>query len=779
MSIKESSRIAMYIIITGLVQGVGFRPFVSRTAMRTHLSGYVRNIGGSEVEIWIEGEPEKVYEFLVTLYQDKPETVIIESVYIALEDPRGYTEFMIKESSENALTRSNIPPDFAICSKCLAEILDPFNKRYLYPFNSCAWCGPRFSMIYRVPYDRGNTSMSKYKLCNNCLEEYTDPDNIRRYHAQGISCPIDGPKLGLFDKDFNQIDCEDPIVQAAKLINEGHIVALKGLGGYHIAALATDDDVVLELRRRKRRPRKPFAIMGLDTVILRKLVYMDENDEVLLNSPQAPILLLPKRPDTPVSRHVSPDLSHEGVFIAYTALHYLLLRNTNDKFLIMTSGNVTGDPMCIDEYCAKVKLSKIVDYFLVHDREIVNRVDDSVIRKTGDSYVLIRRSRGYAPAWITLRRDLGGEFIAFGGDLSATGAVGFDDKVVLTQYIGDLESPLAQKDLLKYIDFLISNYHIGKYAKPVVVVDMHPRLYSRSLGIQYAESRSLQVVEIQHHYAHVLGAAVDNELEGIIAGVAIDGLGWGLDGTVWGGEILVFNTEKYGFKRTASLNPLPLTSDRDVTYPLRLLFAYYSTRGYEFDEIVKLVNFRNDDQIELKATYTIAKRGKFTPASSTGRLIDLVASILEPRIKRTFEGEPAVWLESVATGGEFMDIDYFKVIVYNGIYRLNYDDVIDWLVENRLKYDKPTLAKSFLYSLGRALGDVFVYSTKGLRIDGVVASGGAIVNEYIYNGLRDRLKEEQLFPSIPKRIPPGDGGLAFGQVIAASLALKQSHSANF
>lgn len=763
--------LALHLVFVGLVQGVGFRPFITRIALKHGLKGYVKNIGGSEVEVWIEGDSESIDNFLASIFYEKPPVAIIDYIYASFEEPRGYELFTIEKSESGVYTRSNIPPDFAVCSDCLRETLDPSNRRYKYPFNSCAWCGPRFSMMYKSPYDRENTAMGKYILCEDCLREYRDPENTRRYHAQGISCPRDGPRLKLLDRDFREIVVDDPIVEAAKLIDEGYIVAVKGIGGYHIASLATNDDVVLELRKRKKRPRKPFAVMGLDVDVLKKLVYMDSSDEELLRSPQAPILLLPKKPDSPVSRYVSPDLSHEGVFIAYTPLHYLLLMNTRDKFLVMTSGNVHGEPMCTSEECARAKLGEIADYFLVHDREIVNRVDDSVLRKTGGSYVFLRRSRGYAPAWITINRDLNGEYIAFGGDLTSAGAVGFEDKVVLTQYIGDLDSLSAQRDLLSSIEFLVENYHIGEKYKPVVVVDIHPRLYSRKIGLKYAESNGLNVVEIQHHYAHVLGAAVDNNLSGLVAGVALDGVGWGLDNTIWGAEILLFNTEEYGFKRLGSIKPLPLTSDRDTYQPIRLAVSYFVKQGFELQEVFKLLglNLEREVLVELEAVYKLVKLGRYTPASSTGRLIDMVAAILNPSITRSYEGEPAIWLEARAYHGEIREIDDFKITSENNLLLLDYREVVEWILNNKERLEVETIARSFLYNYGVALGELVLESIKGLRVDYVVASGGAIVNEYIYRGLRNKLAEHGLNVLIPRRIPPNDGGLAFGQVVAASL----------
>ncbi|MEM4718137.1 MAG: carbamoyltransferase HypF, partial [Desulfurococcaceae archaeon] len=698
---KEINNIAIHLLIRGLVQGVGFRPFISRLALRNGLKGYVKNIGGSEVEIWIEGNEQNIIEFLISLFNDKPPVALLEQVYLSVEDPRGYIDFIIDKSSVDVYARSNIPPDFAICRDCLDEIMDPGNRRYMYVFNSCAWCGPRFSMIYKVPYDRENTSMREYNLCSSCLNEYYDPNNIRRYHAQGISCGVDGPRIHLLDREFNVVETRDPVRDAAKLIDEGYIVALKGIGGYHIASLATNDDVVLKLRERKKRPSKPFAIMGLNTEVLKRLVYMSIEDEEQLTSPQAPILLLPKRPDSEVSKYVSPGLSHEGVFIAYSGLHYVLLNYTRDKFLIMTSGNIHGEPMCIDEQCARSRLSSIVDYFLIHDRDIVNRVDDSVLRKTGNHYVFLRRSRGYAPSWITINMELNGEFIAFGGDLSTAGGVGFEDKIILTQYVGDLDSFNAQRDLLRFLEFLVSNFHVGRSMKPMVIVDAHPRLYSRRLGMDYARNRSLKWIEVQHHYAHVLGAAVDNEISGEITGIAIDGVGWGIDNTIWGCEILLFNTYSYGFKRLASLSQLPLTSDIDIYNPGRLFVAYLTKRGLELGEILRDININDEKElIEYKYVHELVKTGRYIPASSTGRLLDIVSYILNNKIRRTYEGEPAIWLESVAWRGDLIDIDPFTISCNNGLYLLNYDNVIDWLIESRLKHDINTLARSFLYNFG-------------------------------------------------------------------------------
>ncbi|MCD6300508.1 MAG: carbamoyltransferase HypF [Staphylothermus sp.] len=774
-----NKRIALRILIIGLVQGVGFRPFIHRLAYKHNLYGYVKNTGGSEVEVWIEGNNNNVKLFLEDLYKEKPPPAIIEEVIVQEVTPRDYREFKILPSEKKPFMRSNIPPDFAICEECLREILDPRNRRYRYAFNSCAWCGPRFSMMYSVPYDRENTSMRKYVLCEECLNEYNDISNIRRYHAQGISCPRDGPQLSLYNNNWEEVETDNPIETAARLIDEGNIVAIKGIGGYHIAAKATDDDVVLLLRQRKNRPTKPFAIMGLDIDVLKRIVVIDDDAEKLLKSPQSPILLLPKRDDSPVSKYVSPELSHEGVFIAYTGLHYLLLMNTEDKFLIMTSGNLTGEPMCIDEICAREKLSKIADYFLVHDREIVNRVDDSVLRKTGNEWVFLRRSRGYAPLWIRIKKKLLREYIAFGADLNNCGAVGFDDKIVPTQYIGDLDGISAQNDLIKALNYYIKNYKIN-LKNTVVVVDKHPEYHSRRLGESFAKKHGLSIIEVQHHYSHVMGAAADNGLEGDIIGIAIDGVGWGDDNTIWGGEVFLFNTYRFGYSRVGSILQLPVTSDRDTIYPVRLVVGFLVSKGYNLEEILSLLNKKElIDKLplgktEVEAVYKLITNKRFIPASSTGRFLDMVSALLGIAHYRSYEGEPAIRLEAIADYAIKNDLLDMDVKVENGLYVLDYSKTILTLLED--DPEPKTFARSILYSYGYMLGEIVSKVAGGRKISGIIISGGAAVNNYIVSGIRDRLKENELVVYLPKRIPANDGGISFGQIVVADLYIDQYNS---
>ncbi len=770
-------RVALRLIVEGVVQGVGFRPFVHRLAMITGVSGFVRNVGGSEVEIYVEGSEEGVSKFIRGLKELKPPPAVIEGIEIFEEAPRGIDGFRILRSSTERIRRSAIPPDFAVCRHCIKEVLNPSDRRFGYAFNSCAWCGPRFSMMYSTPYDRENTAMRDFPMCSECRAEYEDIGNVRRYHAQGISCPACGPRLWLESREGEVIECGDPIAEAARLIDEGSIVAVRGLGGYHIAALATDDDVVLELRRRKGRPSKPFAVMGLDINTLRRAVIITVEDAEVLTSPQAPILLLPKAEETPISKYVSPGLKFEGVFIAYTPLHYLLLSHVRDGMLVMTSGNPHGRPMCTGINCSRKVLTRYVDYILQHNREIVNRVDDSVLRKTCGEYVMIRRGRGYAPLWIRIGRRLPVEAIALGADIQSAGAVGFEDKAVLTQYVGELGHPETLRDLRNFIEFLTCCYGVNP-GKAWVVVDKHPKYLSRAVGESLArEWGSSGVVSVQHHYAHALATAADQGLLGRrFVAVVMDGTGYGDDGQVWGGEVLAVD-EGLNYVRAGHLRYAPLVGgDASVERPARyLLAALASVAGGEeamraasaCGAIESLPGGLREAELVLKAV----EAGLYVMTSSTGRFLDAASALLKVCMRRTYEGEPAVRLESVAYG-EGLDQSILKAfnIVRKG--KLVIIDPYRALLKTfeRVWVERASsigvAARSVQEGLGRAFGHAAAEVAREFGAEALVLGGGAAVNEYIVKGVKEGLKEYgvRLTPVLPKKIPPGDGGIALGQV---------------
>ncbi|MCD6341078.1 MAG: carbamoyltransferase HypF [Desulfurococcales archaeon] len=772
------------IIVTGIVQGVGFRPAVYRLAVKLNLKGYVRNIGGSEVEIWVEGSEDGIREFINQMLSRMPPPARIESLHVEFSSLRGYKTFKILPSAKGRIYRSMIPPDIAVCDECLAEILNSHDRRYRYPFNSCAWCGPRFSMMYATPYDRENTAMKDFPLCNGCVSEYRDPNNERRFHAQGISCPRCGPKLELRDRSWELVDVKDPLREAAKLINEGNIVAVKGLGGYHIAALATDDDVVIKLRRRKNRPSKPFAVMVLDIDVASKVVELSDSAVKLLLSMERPIVLLPKKKDSPISKYVSPGLNTEGIFLPYTPLHYLLIADIRDRMAIMTSGNARDLPMCIDEYCARNVLLKFVDYVLVHNREIVNRVDDSVVRFTAGEPVLLRRGRGYAPKWIRLNKALSKPAIAFGADIHNVGAVAFDDKVVLTQYIGELSNKDVAEDLLKYINFFVGVYGIP-LKNSVVIVDKHPKYLSRALGMEFAERYGLDLLEVQHHYAHILATLADRKLgEGKYIGLALDGVGYGDDGNIWGCEVLlVGNSLKY--KRLAHMKYVRSTgSDRDVIYPARMLISFLSEfmDAGEMREVFNKLGLMGSlplGEAEFNAVITRLSAGApLVKISSIGRLLDSISVLLGVCHVRTYEGEPAIRLESAASGGKYVfDDELPKKMVTHGesTYELDPTPLLKELVDIMLneKSRRPCtkdLAYSSLKALAKALTAILRSSMKGRRVEPyVLLGGGAVVNDIITRTLKEELLNDDIYVLLPKEVPPNDGGIALGQVTSLLL----------
>lgn len=762
---------AWRLVVVGIVQGVGFRPLVFRVANELGVYGYVRNVGGSEVEIHVEGSEGVLQEFMERLRSSLPPVARIDEIVVRDVDVAGFKEFKILPSTDEAVKYSMIPPDFGICDDCLSEVLNPKDRRHNYVFNSCVWCGPRFSMMYRPPYDRVNTSMNDFPLCGECLSEYSDPSNLRRFHAQGISCPKCGPKVTLYTRDGELVDSENPVELVGKLINEGYIVGVKGLGGYHIASLATDDDVVLKLRLRKNRPQKPFAVMVLNESVGSKLCYLSAEAVKLLKSPERPIVLLPKKDGSPISKYVSPGLDVDGLFLPYTALHYLILENTRDMFAVMTSGNPRDKPMCIDEECAFRYLKGFVDYFLVHNRVIVNRVDDSVLRFTNGKPVIIRRGRGYAPMWIKARFRFRDPVIAFGAELQTAGALAFDDKIVLTQYIGDVDDYDVLNDLDKYLTWFLKVYNID-VSKAYLLVDKHPSYASKLLAEHYLRKYGGKLVEVQHHYTHALATAADLGLEPNeeFVSVVLDGIGYGDDGNVWGGEVFKLSYSRY--ERVGHLENVPLPDPiNSIRYPARMLLSYLKVVLGSDDEVIKLLNklqliktFRYGIEEVYAALQQISNSRIMT--SSTGRFLDSISALLKVCFERTYEGEPAIKLEAVGSKGRFRGELDELVGVDQGRYVIRTSKILNYVLDSLGRVPNEDIAYTVQYGLGSALGEVVLKVAYGSGLNKVVLGGGATVNSIIVKGLEDVLSNHGIKVYLPRRIPPNDGGIAVGQAVS-------------
>lgn len=761
--------------IVGVVQGVGFRPFTYRLAKALGLRGYVVNLGGGEVEIHIEGDERALREFSERVVREAPQGAVIFGIHYEEAEPLGLEEFVIREGERRAHARSVVPPDIAICEDCVTEVLSGTSRFYGYPWHSCVRCGPRFSMMYGLPYERDNTSMGAFKLCEECESEYRDPSNLRRFYAQGISCPRCGPQTRVYTGDGKRLEVDDPVSFAAEAIEDGHIVALKGVGGYHIACLASRDDVVAELRARKKRPSQPFALMARDMAVVEELVVVLPGARELLEAPQRPIVVLPKRGSSRVSELVAPGLSTLGVMLPYTGLHVLLMREVRDGFLIMTSGNPHSEPMCTDLSCVLTKLKGVVDYVVDHDRAIVHRVDDSVVRFTDGEPVFLRRSRGYAPQWIEVPLPLV-EGVAVGADLQGVGAIGFEGRIVLTQYIGDLEVPAHLEDLLRELLWFVKVYGV----KPRLVArDLHPRYHSRRVAEILSSELGGEMVDVQHHHAHAAAVMAECGVESgaRVVAVTVDGVGYGPDGSVWGGEVLVATYRD--FVRAGHLMPFTLPGgDAAVRYPVKPLIALMVLAGYSEEEVLKylkrleILRALPYGEAEASLTYWLAKRGRGPATSSIGRVLDAFAALLGVCTIRTYEGEPAILLEALADRGKHTEYTP-KISVHEGRPVVDLVDVLNWALESLERMRREDIAATVLRALGRGLGLVVVSALRGLRnCEGfVVVGGGAAVNTHIIRGLKDVLGAEDLEVRVPKKAPPGDGGIALGQLAVASSRL--------
>jgi len=761
-----SSKSSLTIRISGIVQGVGFRPFIYRAATKSGVKGYVRNMGGSEVEVRIEGEVGHISNFLKLLFLEKPPPAKLEKVVIEESQFNGFDSFTILPSGKDKKLYSMIPPDIAVCDSCIEEVYDPSDRHYMYAFNSCAWCGPRFSMMRDVPYDRQNTSMYDFPLCNECKREYEDPSNIRRFHAQGISCPKCGPSLWLEDSEGKRIYVEDPILEVARLIDSGAIIALKGLGGYHIACLATDDPVIRKLRERKKRPYKPFALMALDLDTVERYLELNDIGRMVLTSPERPILLLPKRENSRLSDLIAPGLDTIGVMLPYTPLHHMILNETEDKILIMTSGNEHNKPMCTSVECARKRLSKIVDYFLHHNREIVNRVDDSVVRFTAGRLTMLRRGRGYAPAWIRLPSELDRPVIAFGAELQTAGAVAFSDKVILTQFIGDTDELENLEFLERMISFFSNVYQVSP-SEAILVADMHPQYATRVLAERWSENYGSDLVLVQHHHAHIISVMAEAKLppDSKVMGIAVDGLGYGKDGTFWGGEVLLSSYSSY--RRVGSLRAQPMPGgDLATRYPVRMLIGILSTFMSDPEVIETLGKLNLMDKLPRgpkEVEISLLQARKRSPLiSSAGRVLDAISALLGLCYERTYEGEPAMRLEAAASKGRLIDGLEAPIVSKDGIKIVDTSRLVESMLE--ISGEIEDLAYTSTYLLGFSLGKIAVESSSSHDIEFIAVSGGAAVNSILIRGIEDAVGTEGLDIRLNYKVPPGDGGIALGQV---------------
>ncbi len=744
--------------IQGAVQGVGFRPFVYRLASEFHLTGWVIN-NNQGVLIEAEGDAETLQHFLLRLEKEKPPRAAIYSLEHSLLDPVGYTAFEIRHSDSAGEKSVLVLPDIATCDECLAEIFDPANRRYRYPFTNCTNCGPRYTIIESLPYDRPNTTMKHFTMCPACQREYEDPAD-RRFHAQPNACPVCGPQLELWDARGNRIAEKDEALHlTAQKIVQGQIVAVKGLGGFHLMCDATDNEAVQRLRQRKRREEKPFAVMFPELSILRAYCVISPLEERLLRSPECPIVLLKRHLSTDIAGNVAPGNPYLGAFLPYTPLHHLLLAEIG-RPVVATSGNLSDEPICIDEFEALERLQGIADWFLVHNRPILRHVDDSIVRIIAGREVILRRARGYAPLPIMIPRELP-PTLAVGAHLKNTIAISRGRQVFISQHIGDLETEAAYNAFRHVIQSLQTLYEVQPQQ---IICDAHPDY----LSTQYARASNLPVKSVQHHAAHVFSCMAENELTPPVLGISWDGTGYGPNGTVWGGEFILVTEdhwERVGHLRTFSLPG----GEKAVKEPRRsALGLLYELAGEQVFETYPLPCWSEFSPAEKKLLLQMLEKGINSPrTSSMGRLFDAVAAICGLRFINRFEGQAAMELEFTLPECMSDAVYPFELVPEkktgkNVIFLIDWAKMIDDLLADvQAHLPVGEISRKF----HNTLAEMIIAAAKRTAIEKVALSGGCFQNKYLSERTIRRLSEEGFQPYFHQRVPPNDGGIALGQVM--------------
>jgi hydrogenase maturation protein HypF len=751
--------------VTGIVQGVGFRPFIYRIAVKNDLNGYVRNRGDAGVEILVEGREENIKKFLRDLKEKKPPLAqIYEIITLPLKGKNKYEAFTILKSSEKAeLSGSVIPPDIAICDECLKELRDRENPRYEYFFITCTDCGPRYTIIERLPYDRENTTMRRFPMCNFCKSEYTNPLN-RRFHAQTVACPKCGPKAYLTTEEGELIENKDPIREAGRLLSEGLIVAIKGYGGFHVATATTMDKPLVRLRRVKHRRQKPFAIMAKSLEAVESFAEVGAEESELLTSYTRPIVLLNKSEDYYLSDLIAPDLHNIGVMLPYTGLHYMLFDKVEEPAFVMTSANPPNQPIIKDNDEALRRLRDTVDYFLFHDRQIAHRCDDSVIRLHRSHQVLLRRSRGYAPAPIILREKGKRCAVGLGGELNNTGCVLLGNKAFISQHVGDVEN-VETRDFLEN-----STKHLIRLTNSkveTVACDLHPKFTTTKLAQDLAEENGWQLIQVQHHYAHIAALMAEHNVKEIV-GVCCDGYGYGLDGEAWGGEILFCTQDFPDFERLAHLQKQPLIGgDLATRYPLRVTMGIVHEKVDMQRWLLQNQQYFPHGEKEAHIIlHQLEKRSKIIETTSCGRVLDAVAAVLGICYERTYEGEPAMKLESMAIKGK--DSLKLEPVISGNV--LDTTQLLLEIFENRENQSKADLAYSAHAYIGKGLATLAIEKALEKDVKTVGFSGGVACNEILALIMRKVVEASGLRFMVHEVVPPGDGGLSFGQAVVAGFS---------
>lgn len=777
-SLSLEARQRLRVSVRGAVQGVGFRPFVFRLAQTLNLAGWVTN-STSGVFIEVEAERPRLEAFLDALQREKPPRAFIQSLEHSYLDPVGYRTFEIHESDRTGEKTALVLPDIATCPECLREIFDPSNRRYLYPFTNCTHCGPRYTIIEALPYDRAHTSMKKFQMCARCRHEYEHPEN-RRFHAQPNACPECGPALELWSADGTTLARHHAALQrAADAVRDGRIVAIKGIGGFHLVVDARNEEAVRRLRSRKHREEKPFALMFRNLASVRQVCDVSPVEERLLQSPEAPIVLLRKKENGQSNGtngipapSVAPHNPYLGVMLPYSPLHHILMRELGFP-IVATSGNLSDEPICIDEHEALKRLHNIADLFLVHDRPIVRHADDSIVREMGGREMVVRRARGFAPLPVLLPNTEESDHrpaLAVGAHLKNSVALLIGRNAFVSQHIGDLETFEAYEAFKRVIADLSRLYETHPRT---FVCDMHPDY----LSTRYAQlaaggaSEVRNLAEVQHHVAHVAACMADNDLRGRVLGISWDGTGYGLDGSVWGGEF--FSYEGDGFRRVATFRQFRLPGgEAAIKEPRRtaigVLFEMFGKDVFEKREVASVAAFSPEEVPLIRQMLEKSINAPLT--SSVGRLFDAVASLAGLRHHVRHEGQAAMELEFAIGSLETNEAYPFLLSARDNGGSERPLIVVDWepamvAVLHDLHRNEPmSLIAARFHNM---LVEAAVRVAERIGEERVVLSGGCFQNKYLTEHLIARLRQEGFRPYWHQRVPPNDGGIALGQLYAS------------
>jgi hydrogenase maturation protein HypF len=744
--------------IQGAVQGVGFRPFIYRLATELGLGGWVNN-SAQGVLLEAEGSQEQLEIFLRRIRQEKPPPAFIQSLTPSWLEPVWYGTFEIRPSTGGQKT-ALVLPDRATCPDCLREILDLTDRRYRYPFTNCIHCGPRFSILEALPYDRAHTTMKNFRMCNHCQAEYEHPLD-RRFHAQPNACPECGPQLALWEADGSVRSGHEALLSTANALRQGSIVAIKGLGGFHLMVDARNREAVLRLRQRKQRKEKPFAVIYPSFEMVQAQTEVSDVEEKLLRSPEAPIVLLRRRREAILAEpieEVAPGNPYLGVMLPYTPLHHLLMAELGFP-VVATSGNLANEPICTDEYEALQRLGSIADLFLVHNRPIARPVDDSIVRVVMGRALILRRARGYAPLPVEYQASLP-PLLAVGAHLKNTIAMAVDQHIFVSQHIGDLETVQARDTFRKTITSFQQLYDLHPEA---IACDAHPDYPST----HYAQQSDLPVISVQHHSAHVFSCMADNYLTGPVLGIAWDGTGYGLDGTIWGGEYFL-DMERSAHLRTFRLPGSAQAIKEPRRAAMGLLYELFGEAIFTMKDLDPIRAF-SDRELEI-VSKMLTNQLNAPKTSSVGRLFDAISSLVGLRQQASFEGQAAMDLEFALEGVDTDEQYEFEMI------ELEKPFVIDWalIVQGVLEdlADKVPVGK-ISAKFHNTLVETIVTVAQRLGEKQIVLTGGCFQNKYLTERAVYRLRQENLEPYWHQQIPPNDGGIALGQVLAAAAILRR------